>query len=46
MRDALRGKTYVSRVHAKLTVADGKLYIENLSTTNHNAAYFLVGLVP
>ena len=35
MRDALRGKTYVSRVHAKLTVADGKLYIENLSTTNH-----------
>lgn len=35
MRDALRGKSYVSRVHAKLTVADGKLYIENLSTTNH-----------
>ena len=35
MSDALRNKSYVSRVHAKLTVDDGKLYIENLSTTNY-----------
>lgn len=35
MSDALRNKSYVSRVHAKITVDDGKLYIENLSTTNY-----------
>ena len=35
MRECLVGKQYVSRIHAKLTVENGKLYIENLSTTNY-----------
>ena len=35
MRECLAGKAYVSRAHAKLTVEDGNLYIENLSTTNY-----------
>ena len=35
MKEALMNKPYVSRIHAKLTAAEGKLYIENLSTTNY-----------
>ena len=35
MRDALCGKSYVSRIHAKLVVENGKLFIENLSRTNY-----------
>lgn len=35
MREALANKPYVSRIHAKLTTAEGKLYIENLSSTNY-----------
>ena len=35
MREILADKPYVSRIHAKLTVADGRLYIENLSHTNY-----------
>lgn len=35
MSDYLREKTYVSRKHAKLTIANGEVYIENLSSTNH-----------
>lgn len=35
MREALASKPYVSRIHAKLTSAEGKLCIENLSTTNY-----------
>lgn len=34
MSDYLAAKSYVSRAHAKLTIEDGVLYIENLSTTN------------
>lgn len=34
MRECLVAKQYVSRVHAKLTVENGDLYIENLSMTN------------
>lgn len=34
MSEWLAAKQYVSRVHAKLTVENGDLYIENLSTTN------------
>ena len=35
MRETLAGKSYVSRIHAKLIVENGKFYIENLSTTNY-----------
>ena len=35
MREALAGKSYVSRIHAKLIVENGKFYIENLSSTNY-----------
>jgi len=35
MRDTLASKRYVSRIHAKITTQDGKLYIENLSGTNY-----------
>lgn len=35
MRECLSGKHFVSRIHAKLTVEDGALYIENLSSTNY-----------
>lgn len=35
MRECLCGKQFVSRVHAKLSTEDGKLYIENLSGTNY-----------
>lgn len=34
MSEWLAAKQYVSRVHAKLTVENGDLYIENLSATN------------
>lgn len=34
MRDTLGAKRYVSRIHAKITVQNGKFYIENLSGTN------------
>ncbi len=34
MSDYLSTKSYVSRVHAKLTADDGAFYIENLSGTN------------
>ncbi len=34
MSDYLGSKSYVSRAHAKLTIKDGKFYIENLSRTN------------
>ena len=33
-KEYLAGKPYVSRQHARLTVGDGKLFIENLSKTN------------
>ena len=35
MRECLSEKSFVSRVHAKLTVEDGILFIENLSSTNY-----------
>lgn len=35
MRECLSGKHFVSRIHAKLTVEDGALYVENLSSTNY-----------
>lgn len=35
MREYLSGKHFVSRIHAKLTVEDGALYVENLSSTNY-----------
>jgi hypothetical protein len=35
MSGYLREKNYVSRKHAKITVASGEVYIENLSGTNH-----------
>ena len=35
MREWLAGKHYVSRIHAKLSVENGKLYVENLSRTNY-----------
>ncbi len=35
LREVLNGKAYVSRIHAKLIVENGKLYIENLSKTNY-----------
>lgn len=35
MRECLASKQYVSRIHAKLTVDDGVLYVENLSSTNY-----------
>lgn len=34
MRECLATKQFVSRVHARLSVENGDLYIENLSTTN------------
>lgn len=34
MSDYLAVKSYVSRAHARLTIADGVFYIENLSGTN------------
>lgn len=35
MREYLATKPFVSRIHAKLIVEDGKLFIENLSSTNY-----------
>ncbi|KGK83904.1 hypothetical protein DP73_19290 [Desulfosporosinus sp. HMP52] len=35
MQQYLEAKTYVSRKHAKITLANGEIYIENMSTTNH-----------
>ena len=35
MKECLANKSYVSRIHAKLVVDNGKLYIENLSKTNY-----------
>lgn len=35
MSDYLSSKSYVSRAHAKLTVENGALFIENLSGTNY-----------
>ena len=35
MRECLMGKQYVSRIHAKLTVENNTLFIENLSNTNY-----------
>ena len=34
MKDYLSAKSYVSRQHTKFTVADGDVYIVNISTTN------------
>lgn len=34
MREYLETKPYVSRKHAKLTIANGEIYIENMSGTN------------
>lgn len=34
MSEYLKAKTYVSRKHAKLTITNGEIYIENLSNTN------------
>ncbi|PNT92253.1 FHA domain-containing protein [Clostridium thermosuccinogenes] len=34
MSEYLSNKSYVSRVHAKLLLVDGELYIENMSNTN------------
>ncbi|MDR2132488.1 MAG: FHA domain-containing protein [Clostridiales Family XIII bacterium] len=34
MGEYLKDKTYVSRKHAKVTVVEGEVYIENLSGTN------------
>lgn len=35
MREYLAAKPFVSRIHAKLIVEDGKLFIENQSSTNY-----------
>lgn len=35
LRECLGAKPYVSRTHARLTVENGLLYIENLSATNY-----------
>ena len=35
MREYLNSKSYVSRAHAKLTVEDNELWIDNLSGTNY-----------
>mgnify|MGYP000003115900 FL=1 len=35
MSDYLSGKPYVSRVHAKLTTHDGKLFVTDLGSANH-----------
>lgn len=35
MSEYLAAKSYVSRIHAKISVIDGKLYVENLSKTNY-----------
>lgn len=35
MSEYLAAKSFVSRIHAKISVIDGKLYIENLSKTNY-----------
>jgi ribosomal protein L40E len=35
MSNHLKEKAYVSRKHAKVTMTKGKIYIENLSGTNH-----------
>jgi pSer/pThr/pTyr-binding forkhead associated (FHA) protein len=34
MQEYLCNKPYVSRLHAKIVKADGKIYVENLSGTN------------
>jgi pSer/pThr/pTyr-binding forkhead associated (FHA) protein len=34
-RECLIGKQYVSRIHAKITVENGAVFIENLSKTNY-----------
>lgn len=34
MREYLASRTYVSRIHARLTLEHGKLFLENLSGTN------------
>lgn len=35
MKEYLTHRSYVSRQHAKLTIAGNEVYIENLSNTNH-----------
>ena len=35
MRQYLEAKKYVSREHAKITIVNEEVYIENLSSTNH-----------
>lgn len=35
MKDYLAVKSYVSRQHAKFTIVNGDIYLEDLSTTNH-----------
>ena len=35
MREYLSSKSYVSRIHAKLTVANNELYVTNMSGTNY-----------
>lgn len=35
MQDYLAGKSYVSRSHAKLSIKDESLFVENLSNTNY-----------
>lgn len=35
LKEYLGSKMYVSRQHAKLTIVEGKVFIENLSNTNH-----------
>lgn len=35
MRECLEDKSFVSRIHAKLTCEDGLLFVENLSSTNY-----------
>ena len=34
LKDYLKSKTYVSRTHARLTIAAGTVFIENISLTN------------
>ena len=35
LKEYLGAKMYVSRQHAKITIVEGKVFIENLSNTNH-----------